>query len=175
MTKSNTQISINTKLSQALHFLDRETGSVVPAIQPAATYARDEGYETRKPYWYRRDGNQTTSHAEQIIKELEGAKDTFLFASGMSACSAVIENIPERSHIVIPKVIYHGILNLFKVFETKNRFRISFYTPGNTKELAKCIKMGDTSLVWVETPNNPNWEVTDISVAAALAGASQFY
>ena len=169
MTKSNTRISINTKLSQALHFLDRETGSVVPAIQPAATYARDERYETRKPYWYRRDGNQTTSHAEQIIKELEDAKDTLLFASGMSACSAVIENIPEGSHIVIPKVIYHGILNLFKVFETKNRFRISFYTPGNTKELAKCIKLGDTSLVWVETPNNPNWEVTDISVAAALA------
>ena len=67
----NSKLSLQTRLAQALRFLDPETGSVVPAIQPTATYARDENYEVRKPYWYRRDGNQTTTHAEALISELE--------------------------------------------------------------------------------------------------------
>jgi cystathionine gamma-synthase len=69
---SNRKLSLSTRVAQALHFLDDETGAPVPPIQLAATYARDESYEIRKPYWYRRDGNQTTDHAEAIIAELEG-------------------------------------------------------------------------------------------------------
>ena len=30
-------------------------------------------------------------------------------------------------------------------------------------------RAGETQLVWVETPNNPNWEVTDIAAAAEIA------
>ena len=46
----NSKLSLQTRLAQALRFLDPETGSVVPAIQPTATYARNENYEVRKPY-----------------------------------------------------------------------------------------------------------------------------
>ena len=35
--------------------------------------------------------------------------------------------------------------------------------------MEEAIKIGDTQLVWVETPNNPNWEVTDIEAASKLA------
>jgi cystathionine gamma-synthase len=94
---SNRKPSITTRVAQALRFIEAETGAVVPSIQPAATYARDENYDIRKPYFYRRDGNQATSHAEAIIAELEGAADSLLFASGMSACTAVIEHLPTVS------------------------------------------------------------------------------
>ena len=66
-----------------MHFVEEDTGAVTPAIQLAGTYARDENYEARKPYWYRRDGSQTTSHAEAVIAEIEGAADTLLFSSGL--------------------------------------------------------------------------------------------
>ncbi|WP_419902704.1 PLP-dependent transferase [Kiloniella sp.] len=108
--KNNSKQSIVTRVTQALHFVEAETGAVVPSIQPAATYARDENYEVRKPYWYRRDGSQTTAHAEAIIKELENAEESFLFSSGMSACTAVLENLPTGAHVVVPKVMYHGVL-----------------------------------------------------------------
>ncbi|MGB0968325.1 MAG: PLP-dependent transferase, partial [Halocynthiibacter sp.] len=91
---SNRKPALSTRVAQALRFMEEGTGAVVPAIQPTATYARDENYEVRKPYWYRRDGSQTTGHAEAIIAELEGAADSLLFSSGMSACTAVIEHLP---------------------------------------------------------------------------------
>ncbi|MDC3348110.1 PLP-dependent aspartate aminotransferase family protein [Paracoccaceae bacterium] len=168
----NRKHALTTRVVQALHFVEEDTGAVIPAIQPAATYARDENYEIRKPYWYRRDGSQTTSHAEAVIAEMEGAADSLLFSSGMSACSAVIEHLPTGAHVVAPKVMYHGVLHQLQTYEAKQRLNITYYTAGNLEELATAVRPGETTLVWVETPNNPNWEVTDIAAAAEIAHAA---
>lgn len=167
--QSNRKQSIVTRVAQALHFVEAETGAVVPAIQPAATYARDENYEVRKPYWYRRDGSQTTAHAEAIIAELENGVDSLLFSSGMSACTAVIEHLHTGAHVVVPQVMYHGVLQQVQNYEKNKRITVSYYTAGNLGELASAVRAKETQLVWVETPNNPNWEVTDIAAAAEIA------
>jgi cystathionine gamma-synthase len=164
--------SIVTRVVQALHFVESETGAVVPSIQPSATYARDENYEVLKPYWYRRDGNQTTAHAEAIIAELENATESMLFSSGMSACTAVIEHLPTGAHVVVPKVMYHGVLQQIQKYEENKRIVVSSYTAGNLDQMAAAIRKDETQLVWVETPNNPNWEVTDIAAAAEIAHAA---
>jgi cystathionine gamma-synthase len=166
---SNRKPSLATRVAQALHFVEDETGAVVPGIQPAATYARDENYDIRKPYWYRRDGSQTTAHAEAVIAELEGAKESLLFASGMSAATAVIEHLPTGAHVVAPEVMYHGVRMQLLAYEKNGRISLSSYTAGNLEELAAAVRPGKTQLVWVETPNNPNWEVTDIQAAADIA------
>ena len=135
-------ISIETKISQALHFFDKQTGAVVPSIDHSATYSRDNNYQNIKDYWYRRDGNSTTALAEQIISELENAKRSVLFSSGMSACTAVLENLLPGSHIIAPTVMYHGVLQQLKDFENKNRIRVSYYSAGDLKALkeAKFLK-----------------------------------
>lgn len=166
---SNRKLSLSTRVAHALRFLDAETGAVVPPIQPAATYARDENYEVRKPYYYRRDGNQTTAHAEAIIAELEDARESFLFASGMSAATAVIEHLTEGAHVVVPKVMYHGVLAQFQMYHERKRLDVSYYAAGNLDEMSAAVRKGETQLVWAETPNNPDWEVTDIAAAAEIA------
>ena len=168
----NRKQSIVTRVAQALHFVEAETGAVIPSIQPSATYARDDNYEIRKPYWYRRDGSQTTAHAEAIIAELENAESSLLFSSGMSACTAVIEHLPTEAHVVVPKVMYHGVLQQIQKYESNKRIVVSSYQAGNLEELTAVVRMGQTQLVWVETPNNPNWEVTDITAAAEIAHAA---
>tara|TARA_R110002124_G_scaffold127319_1_gene287257 strand:+ start:20860 stop:22020 length:1161 start_codon:yes stop_codon:yes gene_type:complete len=170
--RSNRKPSLTTRVAQALHFVEDGTGAVIPAIQPTATYARDENYEVRRPYWYRRDGSQTTAHAEAIIAELENATESLLFASGMSACTAVIEHLPTGAHVVVPKVMYHGVLGQFQTYAAKARLAVDYYTAGDLDELAAAVKPGETQLVWAETPNNPNWEVTDIAAAADIAHAA---
>ena len=168
MTKSNQKLSAKTRVAQALRYIDPETGAIIPPIQSSATFARDENYETRKPYWYKRDGNETTSHAEAMIADLEEAKDTLLFSSGMSAATAVIEHLEEKSHVVVPKAMYHGVLHQFKTYEKKGRLSVSYYEAGDLDELSEVIN-NNSSLVWVETPNNPDWAVTDIKKAADIA------
>lgn len=172
MPRSNRTLSPATKLAQALRYLDVETGAIVPAIQPSATYARDADYAPRKDYIYRRDSNQTTEQAEAIIADLEGASSTLLFASGMSACTAVIEHLPARAHVVVPQVMYHGVLEQFQTFAAKERLDVSYYTPGDLEDMQAKLRTGETALVWAETPNNPNWDVTDIAAAAEIAHAA---
>ena len=167
--KNDKDLSISTKIAQALHFSDPETGSVVPSIDHSATYSRDENYEPRQAYWYRRDGNKTTQLAEEIISELENANASLLFSSGMSACTAVLEMLPAEAHIAVPRVMYHGVLGQIQNFALKNRIRVDYYEAGDLASMESIIKNGVTQLVWVETPNNPNWEVTDISSASELA------
>ena len=167
--KNDKNLSISTKIAQALHFSDPETGSVVPSIDHSATYSRDENYQPRQAYWYRRDGNKTTQLAEKIISELENANASLLFSSGMSACTAVLEMLPAEAHIAVPRVMYHGVLGQIQSFASKNRIRVDYYEAGDLASMESVIKNGVTQLVWVETPNNPNWEVTDISSASELA------
>ena len=167
MTKSNQKLSAKTRVAQALRYIDPETGAILPPIQSSVTFARDENYETRKPYWYKRDGNETTSHAEAMIADLEEAKDTLLFSSGMSAATAVIDHLEEKSHVVVPKAMYHGVLHQFKTYEKKGRLSVSYYKAGDLNELSEVINH-NTSLVWAETPNNPDWAVTDIRKAADI-------
>jgi cystathionine gamma-synthase len=167
--KNDKDLSISTKIAQALHFSDPETGSVVPSIDHAATYSRDENYQPRQAYWYRRDGNKTTQLAEEIISELENANASLLFSSGMSACTAVLEMLPAEAQIAVPRVMYHGVLGQIQNFASKNRIRVDYYEAGDLASMDSVIKNGVTQLVWVETPNNPNWEVTDISSASELA------
>ena len=167
--KNDKDLSISTKIAQALHFSDPETGSVVPSIDHSATYSRDENYQPRQAYWYRRDGNKTTQLAEEIISELENANASLLFSSGMSACTAVLEMLPAEAHIAVPRVMYHGVLGQIQSFASKNRIRVDYYEAGDLASMESVIKNGVTQLVWVETPNNPNWEVTDISSASELA------
>ena len=167
--KNDKNLSISTKIAQALHFSDPETGSVVPSIDHSATYSRDENYQPRQAYWYRRDGNKTTQLAEEIISELENANASLLFSSGMSACTAVLEMLPAEAQIAVPRVMYHGVLGQIQNFASKNRIRVDYYEAGDLASMESVIKNGVTQLVWVETPNNPNWEVTDIYSASELA------
>ena len=167
--KKQKKLSIVTQIAQALHFVERDTGAVIPPINFSATYARDKQYETRKAYWYRRDGNQTCQLAEGIIAQLESANESLLFASGMSACTAIIESLDTGAHVVVPKVMYHGVLQQFKYQKEKNQLNVCFYEAGNLEQLAYSVKPNITKLVWVETPNNPNWEVTDLRAAAKIA------
>ena len=167
--KNEKELSLSTKIAQALHYNDPDTGSVIPPIEHTATYSRDKNYEPRKAYWYRRDGNKTTQIAEEIIAELENADMSLLFSSGMSACTAVLEMLPPNAHIVVPRVMYHGVLAQIQNFSSKNRIHVDFYNAGDLTSMKEIIKIGVTQLVWVETPNNPNWEVTDIVEASKIA------
>ncbi|MEL6427046.1 MAG: PLP-dependent aspartate aminotransferase family protein, partial [Pseudomonadota bacterium] len=46
---------------------------------------------------------------------------------------------------------------------------VTFYDAGVPDALAAAIRPGQTRMVWVETPTNPNWQITDIAAAADVA------
>ena len=168
--KRNT-LSPQTKAAQALHMLDRESGAVVPAMHSASTFARDENYQPREGFIYSRYGSPTTAQGEAIIGELEcGA--SLLFNSGMSATVAVVEALPMGAHVVAQSMMYHVGLDWLDRQAARGVIGFSRFEAGDLASLKAAIKPGETKLVWIETPANGDWAVTDIAAAAEIAHAA---
>ncbi|MCL4129468.1 UNVERIFIED_CONTAM: hypothetical protein GTU68_034094 [Idotea baltica] len=167
MKKRNDRLSPETIAAQAAGQIDPVTGAVIAPIHTAATYARDDDYETRG-YIYSRYGTPTCLQCETVLGEIERAADAMLFNSGLSAACAVLETLPVGAHIVVPENMYFGVLVWMQRQADKGYFTLSQYTPANLDSLRN-VMQDDTALVWVETPTNPTWAVTDIAAVSGIA------
>lgn len=103
---------------------------------------------------------------------LEGGKDALLFASGMAAAGAVIQSLRPGDHIVVPQVMYWGLRNWMIEFCAHWGIELEQYDPADPESLGNTVKAGKTTLVWIETPSNPTWDVIDIEAAAKIAHAA---
>jgi len=170
---SNNNLSPDTLLTQAMHYLEPVTGGIVPGIQMATTYARDQDYELRAPgISYGRDKNPTYLVAEKVVAELEGAAGALLFSSGLAAAAALFHTLEPGDHVVAPVIMYHGLRDWLIQFCDNWKVDIDTFDATVDGALASAIKPGRTRIVWIETPANPTWDVTDIAAAAELAHAA---
>lgn len=169
---SNSRPSIRTRIAQAGHFIDAETGAVVPAIQPSTTFARKEDYSLIGKYIYSRNGSPTIAHAEGLICELEEGFETRLFASGMGAASALIETLETGQRVTAPTVMYHGVKTWLLRQQAMRGIGLDFFDAADPASLARAIIPGKTAMLWIETPVNPTWDVIDIKAAADAAHAA---
>ncbi len=169
---SNSKPSIRTRIAQAGHFIDAETGAVVPAIQPSTTFARKEDYSLIGKYIYSRNGSPTIAHAEGLICELEEGFETRLFASGMAAASALIETLETGQRVTAPTVMYHGVKTWLLRQQAMRGIGLDFFDAADPASLARAIIPGKTAMLWIETPVNPTWDVIDVRAAADLAHAA---
>ncbi len=96
-----TSLAPETLTAQALHYVDLQTGVIIPSIQPPTTFVRDENYELLAPaHSYGRDENPGYLTAQKLLAELEGAPAALLFSSGMAAAMAVVHSLKPGDHIV---------------------------------------------------------------------------
>jgi cystathionine gamma-synthase len=165
---TNRLLSPATRAAQALRIIDPVTGAVVPGIEPASTYARDEDYAPRQNYIYGRDGGPTVVHAEAVMASLDEAAGSMIFASGMAAIVAVLETLNIGDHVVAPKIMYHGVINWLKRLQERRGILVTFFDTTLDGALEAAIQP-NTKLVWIETPTNPSWDVIDIASAANSA------
>ena len=169
MSKNN-GLSSDTLLAQAMHYLDPVDGGIVPGVQMATTYARDQDYEPRASgISYGRDKNPTYLIAERVLAELEGAAGALLFSSGLAGAAALFHTLKPGDHVVAPVVMYHGLRDWLMHFCETWKVDIDYFDATVDGALESAIKAGRTRLVWIETPANPTWDVTDIAAAAKLA------
>lgn len=167
---SSKNLAPETYTAQGLHYIDPLTGSVVPPIMPSTTFARDDSYQLVAPgHSYARDENPSYRTAENVLTRLEGGEDSLLFASGMAAAGAVIQSLKPGDHVVIPTVMYWGLRNWMVEYCAHWGIDLDQYDPADPDHLASSVKAGKTTLVWIETPSNPTWDVIDIAAAADVA------
>ena len=163
--------SLDTLLAQGGHFIDPESGAIVPPIHPATTYARDDRYELTD-FVYSRNANPTGAHVEKILAKLEGAEDALVFASGMAGISTFFESVRTGEHIAAPRVMYHGTADWLRRLAARRGVEVTFFDATAPGALEAAVRAGETSVVWIEPSVNPTWDVIDVRAASQIAHAA---
>ena len=87
----------------------------------------------------------------------------------MSAASACFLALSPGDHVVAPKVMYWALRAWLAGFATHWGLKVDFVDADKTDAIAAAVQPGKTKLVWIETPANPTWSLTDIAAAADIA------
>ncbi len=159
--------------AQAMGKVDPLTRAVVPPIHVSTTYVRDADNAYSSGFIYGRPDNETTREAEAVLAMLEEAKaGALLFGSGMAAATAVFQALSPGDHIVAPRVMYWALRSWLMTEATRWGLAVDFVETDDLAALKAAVRPGATKLVWLETPSNPLWTITDIEAAAAIAHAA---
>jgi cystathionine gamma-synthase len=173
MSSSRPQWSKRSLTAQAMGHVDPITKAVVPPIHVATTYIRDEDNAYSSGYVYGRPDNATVREAEGVLAMLEEAEaGALLFSSGMAAATAVFQALNPGDHIVASKVMYWALRSWLMTEAVRWGLKVDFVETDDLDALKAAVVPGKTKMVWVETPSNPLWTITDIAAAADIAHAA---
>jgi len=166
------RLSARTLAAQALGRIDDETRALVPPIHLSSTFIRDPDNLYRAGDVYGRPDNATVREAEAVIGALEGAAETLVLGSGMSAAVALFLGLGPGAHVVAPRAMYWALRAWLANEAPALGLHVDFADVEDLSQLERAIKPGATKLVWLETPSNPLWGIGDIEGAARVAHAA---
>lgn len=158
-----------TLAAQALGHVDPQSGAIIPSIHPATTFERDPDNSYSRGRCYSRIDNPTYDQAAQLLSELEGGADTLLFASGMAAFTAGFLALQPGDHVIAPQVMYWAGRSWLLGYATRWGLEVELVPTEDLAAVKAAIRPGKTKLVWLETPANPLWTVSDIAAVAEIA------
>jgi cystathionine gamma-synthase len=158
-----------TLAAQAMGKIDAETMGIVPPIHITTTFIRDDDNQYRNGNIYGRPDNATIREAESIIAMLESAPEALVFGSGMASAIACFLALAPGDHVVAPKVMYWALRNWLLTEGKHWGLVIDFVEMSDLAAVKAAMQPGKTKLVWIETPANPLWSLTDIAAVAELA------
>jgi cystathionine gamma-synthase len=160
-----------TLAAQALGMLDPMTQAVVPPLHVATTFIRDPDNEYRSGYAYGRPDNATVRQTEAVIAALESAHEALVFGSGMAAATSVILAVPPGSRIVASQVMYWAFRRWLMSEGKRFGYTIELVDTTDLDAVRTALKPA-TALLYVETPGNPLWPISDIAALAEIAQAA---
>ena len=156
-------VSRETLAAQALGEADPSSGGLAPVISPATNYERQPDGSYRQNRVYTRADNPTYEPAERLLAALEGVGCTCaVFASGMAAATAIFQSLLPGDHVLVSRVLYWGVRKWLAEFALTWGLDVEFTDTTDLGAVASAIRPGQTRLLWVETPANPMWEITDL-------------
>jgi len=165
------QPSRRTLAAQALGRIDAATKAIVRPLHVTTTFERDADNGYSSGYSYGRSDNATVRDAEDIVCALEGGTEACIFSSGMSAALAVFLSLQPGDRIVAPTVMYWALRKWLMAEATRWGLDVQLVDMCDHRALEEALSQAPTKIVWVETPANPLWSVTDIAAVANLAHA----
>jgi cystathionine gamma-synthase len=171
--KRRESLSPETLAAQALGRVDTVSGGLTPSITLSTNYEQESDGSYRQGRVYTRSDNPTYEPAEHLLAALEGGDSACaLFASGMAAATAIFQSMLPGDHVLVSRVLYWGLRKWLAEFALTWGLDVEFIDTTSLDALTATIRPGRTRLLWVETPANPMWEITDLRAVCDIAHAA---
>ena len=141
-----------------------DTGTVMPPIFPTSTFAHGNsaGFD------YTRSGNPNFRILDAVLASVEGCSHATVFASGVSAITAVVSQLKQGDLVLCEENLYGCTVRLFEQVFAKFGLRtawVDFTRPEALQE----IRSHKPAMVWLESPTNPLLKVIDLQEVCAVA------
>ena len=161
-------LSEETLAAQGLGRVTETYREVVPPIHVSTTYERGADGSYPGGRVYSRADNPSYDQAEALIASLEHAKAAMLFSSGMSASVALFQALMPGEGVLAPRNMYWALRKWLLEFAAPRGLPVELYENASLDDLAARARARKPRVIWIETPANPTWDVTDIAGAAAI-------
>ena len=151
-------------------------GAVSVPIYQSSTFAFDSVDQgagrfagTEEGYIYTRMGNPTVAALEEAVALLEGGYGALATSSGMAAISNVFFTYLEAgAHVVGTDSVYGPSRVVVEKYFSRFGVESSFVDTSDVENIEAAIRP-ETTMLYVETPENPTIRLTDIAACAKVA------
>lgn len=152
--------------TKAIHssYHPHKNSDAIPPIHLTTTFE----HQPDESYKYSRIQNPNREMLEKVVADLEGGKHGLAFSSGVAAINAILQALPVGSTIVVPKEVYFGAFLLFHQHKEWKQFNVKFMDLSLTADY-KAIADENPALIWIETPSNPHFAVSDVRLLCSVA------
>ncbi|NLY45129.1 MAG: methionine gamma-lyase [Tissierella sp.] len=164
--------------TRAIHagYEKNEHGALATPIYQTSTFIFDSAEQGGRRfaleeggYIYGRLGNPTSAQVEEKLANLEGAEAGLVTGSGMGAITSVIwTHVKAGDHIIAAKTLYGCTFAFLNHGIEKFGVEVTFVDTSNPENVRAAMKE-NTTLVYLETPANPNLLITDIEAVSKIA------
>jgi cystathionine gamma-synthase len=149
---------------------DTATGAIAPPIHLSTTFQHGPAGERHAGHEYVRQSNPNQARLEQALAALEGGAHALVFASGMAAQTALLDQLPAGSQVLVPRDVYTGLRVLAQQFLARRGVSAMAVDTGDVAAV-RAAWTPATRCLWIETPSNPQLVVSDIAALAEVAHA----
>jgi len=145
---------------------DPTTGASAVPIYQASTYHHTDG--SSGSYDYARSGNPSREQVEEAIALLEGGVRGFAYASGMAAIGSGLALLKSGDHLLAGSDLYGGTWRYLTQILPEQGITVSFVDTCDPQAVEDAITPKTRGL-FLETPSNPLFRVTDLRAMAEIA------
>ncbi len=169
MLAKKTALHPETLAAQGMGRVAAPYRDIVPPLYVSTTYERGADGTYPGGRVYSRADNPTYDQAEALLASLEGAAAAMVFSSGQAAAAAVFQTLAPGDGVLVPRNMYWALRKWLLAFAAPWGLAVEFYDNASIDDLAAKSRTRRPRLIWIETPANPTWEITDIGAACAIA------
>lgn len=145
---------------------DPYTGAATIPIYQSSTYHHVNGQAGE--FDYARSGNPSRRQVEEAIALLEGGVRGFAYASGMAAIGSSLALLQCGDHLIAPEDLYGGTWRYLTTVLPTFGVNTSFVDTTDLTAIKAAIRP-ETRAIFLETPSNPLFKISDLRGIANLA------